>query len=162
MARSPAGTDTGTADRELVFTRTFDAPRELVFRAWTEAERLVQWWGPRGFTVSSCEMDVRPGGRYRICMLSPSGTEHPVKGSYLEVVPPERLVFTWTREDDTDGEVGHDTVVTLRFLERDGRTVMHFHHGVFETVANCRGHEGGWSSCLDRLAEFVAGEQQPS
>jgi uncharacterized protein YndB with AHSA1/START domain len=134
----------------------FDAPREVVFRAWVEPDRLVQWFGPRGFTVPSLQMDVRPGGAYRICMLSPAGTEHWVKGRYLEIVPPERLVFTWSREDATDGEVGHDTVVTIHFADLDGRTGMSFHQGVFETIENRVGHEGGWTSCLERLAEFVA------
>ena len=77
------------ADLDLAITRIFDAPRELVFRAWTEPDRAVRWWGPRGFTTAHCEMDLRPGGGYRVCMRSPEGTEHWQRGVCREVVAPE-------------------------------------------------------------------------
>ena len=87
------------ADLELVITRIFDAPRELVFKAWAEPDRAVRWWGPQGFTTAYCEMDVRPGGAYRVCMRSPEGTEHWQRGVCREVIEPERLVFTFAWED---------------------------------------------------------------
>lgn len=83
-----------STDREFVISRVFDAPRVLVFTAWTDPEHMAQWWGPHGFTNPVCEMDVRPGGAHRIVMRGPDGVEYPIKGVYLEVVEPERLVMT--------------------------------------------------------------------
>src|SRR5207249_11050128 len=82
VARTSAATE--SAERELVLTRVFDAPRRLVFKAWTEPERVVRWWGPQGFTMPSCTMDVRPGGAFRFCMRSPEGTDHWLRGVYRE------------------------------------------------------------------------------
>ncbi len=144
-----------TAKRELVITRTLDAPRRLVFKAWTEPERLVRWWGPRGFTTPSCKMDVRPGGAWRTCMRSPEGTDHWVQGVYREIVEPERLVYTWAWED-ADGKPGHETVVTVRFAEQGARTKMTLHQAVFESVKARDAHQGGWTTALDRLGEYLA------
>ena len=92
------------ADGELVITRIFDAPRELVFRAWTEPDRAVRWWGPQGFIVAHSEIDLQPGGAYRVCMRSPEGIEHWQRGVCREFVEPERLVFTFAWED-AEGKV---------------------------------------------------------
>ncbi len=88
------------ADRTLVLTRLFDAPRDVVFSAWTEPERAAKWWGPKGFIILSCAMDVRRGGVYRIQMQSPNGTFHTKRGIYQDILPPEWLVFTWAWEDE--------------------------------------------------------------
>lgn len=80
------------SDREIVITRIFNAPRELVFKAWTEAKHIEQWWGPEGFTTRVTEMDLRPGGQWCYVMISPDGTEYPVQGVFREIVPPERLL----------------------------------------------------------------------
>src|SRR5688572_22943410 len=80
--------------KELVLTRVFDAPRELVFQAWTEPEHLKRWWGPNGFTLPYCTVDLRPGGAIHFCMRSPDGFEIWSKGIYREIVPPERFVST--------------------------------------------------------------------
>ena len=80
------------AEREITITRMFDAPRAVVFRAWTDAGQLAQWWGPKGFTNPVCEIDVRVGGAIRIHMRSPDGNIYPMKGEFREIVPPERLV----------------------------------------------------------------------
>ena len=82
-----------TADRELTVTRLIDAPRTLVFTAWTEPEQVARWWGPKGFVTTYSEMDIRPGGAYRLCMRSPEGKDHWKRGVYQEIVPPERIVF---------------------------------------------------------------------
>src|SRR5687767_7564343 len=87
-------TGTEPADREVVITRVFDAPRELVFKAWTEPEHFMRWWGPRGFTAPVCNIDARPGGVFHCCMRSPEGQDFWSKGTYREVVPPERIVVT--------------------------------------------------------------------
>lgn len=81
---------------ELVLTRSFDAPRDLVFKVWTDPKHLAHWWGPHGFTTQIREMDVRPGGAWRYAMRGPDGNEYPFDGVYVEVVEPERLVFDGT------------------------------------------------------------------
>ena len=80
-------------DRELIITRVFDAPRDLVFKAWTEPERLAQWWGPEGFALPFLELDMRPGGAWRACMRGPDGTNFWQHGVCRELVPPERLAY---------------------------------------------------------------------
>ncbi len=148
-------TATRSAERELVITRVFDAPRPLVFKAWTEPEHLVRWWGPQGFTTPSCTMDVRPGGAFRLCMRSPEGTDHWLRGVYREVVEPERLVCTWAWED-AEGRPGHETVLTVTFAEQGAKTQLTLHQAVFESVTARDAHQEGWTSALDRLAEFLA------
>jgi uncharacterized protein YndB with AHSA1/START domain len=144
------------ARAELFITRVFAAPRPLVFKAWTEAERAAHWWGPQGFTTLACEMDVRPGGAWRRAMRSPEGTVHIKRGVYLEITPPERLVFTYA-DEDRDGRLGPETTVTVRFAEVEGKTRLTLHQVGFETVAARDAHEGGWTSCMDRFAEYLAG-----
>lgn len=148
------------ADRELVLVRAFDAPRSLVFKVWTEPEHLVRWWGPEGFTLPSCEMDLRPGGAFRFLMRSPEGTDHRLHGVYREIVPPERLVFTWTWVD-AEGTPGHETLVTVTFEEQGARTRLTLHQAVFESVTARDAHQGGWTSCLERLAAYVAEQRLP-
>jgi uncharacterized protein YndB with AHSA1/START domain len=148
-------TEAPKADLELVISRIFDAPRELVFRAWTEPDRAVRWWGPQGFIVAHCEMDLRPGGAYRVCMRSPEGAEHWQRGVCRELVEPERLVFTFAWEDK-EGRPGHETVVTVSFAEYGAKTKLTLHQAVFETVTARDLHQGGWSSALECLAEYLA------
>jgi uncharacterized protein YndB with AHSA1/START domain len=93
MGNKNDSTDT-QGDRELVITRVFDAPRELVWKAWTDPKHIAQWWGPKGFTTRVEQMDFRPGGIWRYVMCSPDGTEYPVNGVFREVVPSERIVAT--------------------------------------------------------------------
>ena len=82
--------------REISITRIFAAPRDLVWRAWTEADQLAQWFMPHGFTVPACDMDLRPGGKFTMTVRGPDGTESPTGGEFREIDPPERLVFTTT------------------------------------------------------------------
>ena len=108
-----------TSDREIVMTRAFDAPRELVWNAWTDAKHIKQWWGPRGFTTTTHEMDVRPGGVWRFIRHGPDGTDYPNRIVYTEIVKPERLVYTHC------GDAGAEDVqfqVTVSFVEEDGET----------------------------------------
>ena len=142
-------------ERELVVTRVFDAPRALVFKAWTEPERAARWWGPRGFTTLSCEMDVRSGGAWRRRMRSPEGTVHVKRGVYREVAPPERLVFTYA-DEDAAGKTGHETLVTVSFAEAGGKTTLTLRQAVFETVAVRDSHRAGWTGCMERLADHLA------
>ena len=143
------------SDRELVIERIFDASPETVFAAWTRAEHLVRWWGPKDFALPFCEIDFRVGGSYRFCMRSPEGEDHWVFGEYRDIVEPERIVMTWNRED-VNGEIWSRTVVTVTFLEREGKTSFRLHQTLFETVPYRDEHGFGWNQCLDRLGEYVA------
>ena len=143
------------SERVLVLRRVFDAPRELVFEAWTRPEHLEQWWGPQGFTTVWHEMEVRPGGTYRFCMRSPDGTDYVKRGNYREIVPPERLVFTFAWED-SGGAPGHELLVTLTFADHTGKTELTLRQEVFETVETCESHRRGWTSCFERFDEYLA------
>ena len=145
------------SERVLIITRTFDAPRELVFDAWTQCEHVARWFGPKDFTVPHCSMDFKVGGSYRYCMLGPDGSEHWVSGTYTEIKKPEKLVFTWVREDN-DGKVWLDNVVTLTFADRGKQTAFTLHQQIFESIEERDAHNGGWSTCLDKLAAFVEGK----
>jgi uncharacterized protein YndB with AHSA1/START domain len=151
---APISAATEPAAPEFVITRVLDAPRRLVFKAWTAPERLVRWWGPRGFTTPSCTMDVRPGGAFRFLMRSPEGTDHRLQGVYREIVEPERLVFTWAWED-AEGSLGHETLVTATFADLGGRTKLTLHQAGFESVTARDAHQGGWTECLERLAAYL-------
>ena len=150
--------DAEERERELVITRIFDAPRHLVFQAWTEPDRATRWWGPQGFVTTYCNMDVRPGGVFRVCMRSPAGAEHWKQGVYREVVEPERLVFTFAWED-AEGKPGHQTLVTVTFAEHGDKTELTLHQAVFESVARRDEHRRGWASTLERFAEYLAKNQ---
>ena len=145
---------TASAERELVITRVFDAPRRLVFKAWTQPEMLVRWWGPRDFTLPSCKMDFRRGGAFRFLMRAPDG-DHRLVGVYREIAEPERLAFTFAWED-AGGAVGPETLVTLTFAEQGAKTKLTLHQAVFESVTARDMHNTGWSESLDRLAAYLA------
>ena len=155
-----AATATATnamAQHELVITRTFDAPRALVFTAWSKAEHAVRWFGPKNFTVPHCKMDFRVGGAYRACICSPDGTEYWMRGFYREILKPERIVFTFAWEEE--GERGRENLVTVTFAEQGDKTRMTFRQAFFESVSERDSHNEGWSECFDRLAQFLAGER---
>lgn len=151
------------SDRELVITRIFNAPRELVFKAWTEAEHIAQWWGPQGFTTRVIEQDLRPGGKSRYIMVGPDGSEYPVKGVFLEVVSPERIVttdeFDEGFEQVMDMDLPSGMVMTVLFEEIDSKTKLTLRI-VHSTAEERRKHEemgvvGGWNSTFDCLEEYL-------
>jgi uncharacterized protein YndB with AHSA1/START domain len=144
-------------DRVLEVTRVFAAPRRLLFQVWIEPGHLVRWWGPRGFTMPSHSIDVRPGGAYRFCMRSPDGGLHWLRGVYREIVEPERLVFTYAWEDAA-GAPRHETLVTVRFAELGDRTQLTLRQELFESVTARDLHREGWASNLDRLADYLAAD----
>jgi uncharacterized protein YndB with AHSA1/START domain len=144
-----------SAPLELVITRLFAAPRALVFKAWTEPEHLARWWGPQGFTLVSCTTDVRPGGVWVRHMRSPEGTMHIKRGVYREIVAPARLVFTYA-DEDADGRLGPETLVTVTFEEVGATTRLTLGQVGFETASARDGHAGGWTSALERFAEYLA------
>jgi uncharacterized protein YndB with AHSA1/START domain len=159
MAASDAkmGKSSNAEELDLVITRVFDAPRELVFDAWTKAEHLQHWQGaPRGFTVTTEKSDIRPGGGFRICMRSPEGLDHWLQGLYREVARPERLVFTHAWLDAT-GKANQETLVTVTFVERGGKTEMTLRQSGFKSAESRDGHRLGWTSAFDALGDYLAG-----
>jgi len=143
------------ADRVLVITRIFDAPRSLVFKAWTESEHMARWWGPRGFKSTVLRNELRLGGAYRIHMLGPDG-DHWTQGVYREVVPPERLVMVGSWADADGNPTRPETTVTLLFEDLGGKTKLTLHNAIFESVTARDLHNTGWSSSLDCLADYLA------
>ncbi|WP_084962621.1 SRPBCC family protein [Thermoactinospora rubra] len=143
-----------TAEYEIV--RFFDAPREEVYRAWTEPERFAAWFGPRTFATPADRvvLDVRPGGAWRAVLVGEEGFEATLEGVYREVEAPSRLVFT-TGDPDNPGD-GPASVVTLHLLENGGRTEMRFHQaGVNTDEEHAEQAREGWQEFFDRLAELV-------
>ena len=158
-ALSPSA-QTGSA---LVITRTYDAPRELVWKAWTDPEQLKRWWGPRVFSTPSFTVDLRPGGAFHYSMRSPDGTEFRGKGVYREIVPPERLVYD-TMFADAEGNtvpasyygMGDDwpetTLVTVTLEEQDGTTILTLRNDGIPTGMGHTLAEAGWKEALESLA----------
>jgi uncharacterized protein YndB with AHSA1/START domain len=143
----------------MTIVRVFDAPRRLVWQAWTEPERLAQWFGPKGFTNPVCEVDARPGGMMRVTMESPDGSLYPMEAVYDEVVAPERLV--WTTHVEHDGNVSFDIRQVTTFVDRDGKTEVTTQAFVLRSTPEAAealgGMEQGWSQSLDKLADALAG-----
>jgi uncharacterized protein YndB with AHSA1/START domain len=152
------------ANRELVITRTFDAPREIVFKMWTDPKRMAQWWGPHGFTNPVCELDVRPGGAIRIDMRGPEGTVYPMTGTFREIVRPERLVFT-AEALDQSGTAVLEVLNTVIFEEKNGKTTLTLQARVTkvagEGVSYLEGMEAGWTQSLERLASHLKSKNEP-
>ena len=142
-----------TAPVALRLTRTLAAPPHKVFRAWTDPQALKRWSAPGDMTTPLAEVDLRVGGRYRIHMLAPDGTVHKVSGVYRLVEPPAKLVYTWRWEEKP--EEG-DTLVTVEFHDRGGRTEVVLTHERFPNVAVRDRHESGWAGCLAKLATVVS------
>jgi uncharacterized protein YndB with AHSA1/START domain len=139
---------------ELHLTRVFDAPRDLVFSLWTEPDHLIHWWGPRGFDTLSCEIDLRPGGKWRIQSRAPDGMKFFSYGLFREIVVPERLVFSHGFEMPGQPP-GPLTLCTARFTEENGKTRLTFHQGVFDTITDRDGHDEGWSSAFDLIDDYL-------
>lgn len=146
---------TDDSDRILVLTRVFQSPRSRVFEAWTRPDLVAAWWGPQGFVTEHCEMDIRPGGSYRLSMRSPEGVLHRKRGIYQEIAAPERIVFTFAWEDVT-GVPRHQTIITVTLEDMGAATRLTLRQAVFETVGGCEDHRRGWTSCLERFASWLA------
>jgi uncharacterized protein YndB with AHSA1/START domain len=151
----PQENNAAAAQRELAITRIFDAPRDLVFKCWTEPEHVARWMGPRGFFSTVLDYDLRPGGSYRFHMRAPDGNDHWQQGVFQEIVPPERLVRTYCWADANGNPTRPETLLTLTFADLGGKTKLTLHQAVFESVSARDQHQGGWSSSLDRLTEYL-------
>ncbi len=167
---------TSSEIREFVISRVFDAPRELMWKAWTESDRLAKWFGPKGVTIFHSKNDLRPGGVYHYGMRTPEGTEMWGQRTYREIVKPERLVFVVSFSDAKGGVTRHpfaadwplETLSTVTFAEREGKTTVTVRwvplsptdaeRKTFE--AGREEMKGGWTGTLDQLAEYLAKEKR--
>jgi uncharacterized protein YndB with AHSA1/START domain len=149
-------------ERELTLTRVFDAHRELVWRLWTEPAHMARWWGPQNFTNPVCEMDVRVGGQMLIHMRGPDGAVYPMTATYVEMTPPERLVFLAFAED-RDGNVALECPTTVTFAAQGDRTMVIVHAHAIGLAPSApkmlASMDIGWSQSLDKLAALVAGRR---
>ena len=148
---------TASATKQFTITRVFDAPRDVVWRAWTDPDEAATWWHPRGIVTprESVELDVRPGGRYRYTMIAPDGTEYPTAGVYREITPPERLVMTWGSPEDADDIAPVLTIELAEHGERGEQTHMTFHVLGIEAAPGDENVYDGWDSAFDLLVEHL-------
>jgi uncharacterized protein YndB with AHSA1/START domain len=144
---------------EVTLTRIFDAPRDMVWKAWTEPTMLARWWGPKGFTNPVCEADVRVGGKILIHMQAPDGTVHPMTGTFDEVAEPECLIFRAVPVD-RNGVALLESLTTVTFHDLGGKTKVIVHASAAPLqpigVEMLKGMDMGWSQSLERLAQLVA------
>jgi uncharacterized protein YndB with AHSA1/START domain len=163
---------TKLAAEEFVITREFDAPRDLVFAAWTESERMAQWWGPKGFTVTFAKLDLRPGGMFHYGMRGPDGSTMWGKMVYREITPPERLVVLVSFSDENGGTTRHpmaptwpvEMLNTITFAERGGKTTITLRSSAYNATDEERatfkaGHasmQGGFTGTFNQLADYLA------
>lgn len=145
----------------LQITRTFNAPRDKVFKAWTEPTVLKRWFAPSDdYSTPIAEVNLRVGGRYRIQMKAPDGSVHTVGGVYREIKAPQKLMFTWAWEEEiscagTGPEAQRETLVTVEFHDRGGTTELVLTHEYLPDAAARDKHGEGWTGCLNRLAKIV-------
>jgi uncharacterized protein YndB with AHSA1/START domain len=155
---------TMSAEGEIVITRIFDAPRKLVWKAWTEPEHFMRWWGPKNFTSPVCKIDFRVNGTYLWCMRGPDGKEYWTTGVYRDIVPIERIVYSDSFADEKGNVVpasvyglpGEDwpleTLVTVTFEERGGKTTMTLRHVGIPAGVLSEQTGAGWNESFDKLA----------
>jgi uncharacterized protein YndB with AHSA1/START domain len=151
--------DVKTGKQELVLERTFNAPRDLVFKVWTTPEHLAKWWGPKDYSNLVCELELRPGGIIHIEMHGPDGVVIPVNGTFEDIVPLERLVFTTTGFEDEQGNAQLEVRNTVTFEDINGKTKLVLRSLVVKAtsvVALPLSHMAeGWNESLDRLTEVL-------
>jgi uncharacterized protein YndB with AHSA1/START domain len=144
---------------EITITRIVDAPRALVFAAWTDPEQIRKWWAPKGFTNPVCEWDARPGGALYIVMRAPDGAEHPMKGIFQEVVALERIAFT-SIAMDAAGNTLLEGFATVTFADEGGKTKLTVRTGATGLAAGApamlEGMQAGWTQSLEKLDALLA------
>lgn len=156
-----------TTTSELVITRIFDAPRELVWQAWTVPEHFMRWWGPKGYTTPACQIDLRVGGTYLNCMRSPEGQDYWSTGVYREIVPMERIVCTDSFADehgnvvpathyDMGADIPLEMLVTVTLEDVGGKTKMTLTHAGLPAGEDQDGANQGWNESFDKLAAELA------
>ena len=137
----------------LEIKRFINAPRERVYKAWTDPAQLKEWWGPEDVRTIKIDSDVRVGGKYRWELVNSEGEEMSVFGEYLELTPGRRIAFSWKWDDDENWEA-HDSIVTVELSDRDGGTEVRLIHEKLPSEASRDRHTEGWTSVLDRLENF--------
>jgi len=144
------------AGAELVLVRTFDAPRALVWEAWTDPDHLKRWMGPRDYPASVYETDFRVGGKWRACLQSTVGGADLWQGGvYREIVPNERIVYTFIWDEPHPAH-SHNMLVTVTLADKGGKTELTFRQQFLPSKAERDGHAYGWGSSFDRLADYLA------
>ncbi len=161
--------NTGSEQERMVVTRVFDAPRELVWKAWTDPQYVMQWWGPKGFTSPVCKMDFRVGGKFLCCMRTPDGQDFWNGGEYHEIVQFEKIVSSMYFSDaegkkveaaeyGIEHEAIEDAYDVVTFEDfGDGQTKLTFIGNETAEDAKASGQAEGWMQILDKMAEVVAG-----
>lgn len=144
----------GMSDNELLITRSFDAPVALVFRMWSEREHMQRWLGPTAFTCSSLELDFRPGGAWRACIVAAAFGERWMGGRFREIEANRRIVFSFAWDNDR-GQPGVETLVTVTFEEQDGKTIQRFHQAPFLNVEDRDSHIDGWNESFDKQRAYA-------
>ncbi|NQD36794.1 hypothetical protein HPT27_07125 [Permianibacter sp. IMCC34836] len=152
-----------TADQatEVVITRLLNAPRELVFKAWTEPQHVMQWWGPTGFQNTDCQLDLREGGAFALHMTGPDGISYPCLGHYEEISPPERLVLIGEADDRHACGAGLPprARITVTLVDFHGRTELTIHtrfeSATGKQAAVAMGYRTGWEGAFARLADYL-------
>jgi uncharacterized protein YndB with AHSA1/START domain len=137
----------------LEIKRFINAPRERVYRAWTDPAQLKEWWGPEGVRTRKFEADARVGGKYRWDLFNQEGEEMSVFGEYRELIPGKKIVFTWKWDDDEAWE-NKSSTVTIELSDRDGGTEIKLTHVQLPSEESRNRHNEGWNSVLDRLERF--------
>jgi len=166
MAETSKAPNTST-EQELVITRVFDAPRELVWKAWTEPEHTMRWWGPKDFTTPHCEIELRVGGKFLNCMRSSEGQDIWSTGVYREIVLLERIVCTDSFADEKGNvvpashygmpdDIPLEMLVTVTFEDLGGKTRMTLRHEGLPAGEMSDGAGQGWGESFDKLAEYLA------
>ena len=151
MTRAPDARPRVPADATLVVRRHIQAPPEKLFAAWTEPAQLLRWWGPEGVVCAHAEVDLRPGGRYRIANRMPDGSILWIHGVFEAIEAPVRLIYSW----QIDGRAGRPERVTVEFLRQAEATEVVVTHERIADAAARAGHESGWRGCLDGLARHA-------
>ena len=145
-----------TTDKtSLEIKRFIKAPRDRVYRAWTDPAQLKEWWGPEGVRTRNFVADAKVGGKYRWDLLNQEGEEMSVLGEYRELIPGKKIVFTWKWDDDDDWKT-FDSVVTIELSDRDGGTELTLRHEKLPSEASRDRHNEGWNSVIDRLEKFFS------
>jgi uncharacterized protein YndB with AHSA1/START domain len=154
-----------TKEKDLVITRLFNAPREKVWRAWTEPEQLKKWWGPKEFTCPDCTIDLRVGGKYLNSMMDAKGNKFWTAGEYREIVFPEKMVYTDSFADENGNIVSSEhygmagipaeLIVTVLLEDENGKTKMTMKHSGLPAGEHKDGANIGWNSSFDKLAESL-------
>ncbi len=152
--------------RDVVIERVLNAPRERVWKAWTDPTEMRRWWGPQGFTTPTCKVDLRVGGAYIYCMRSPEGKDYWATGTYREIVPQRKLVMTDSFADEKgnvvpatyygmSAETPLEMLVTATFEDAKGKTKLTLRHAGFPVGLDSEGAQQGWSESFDKLAEVL-------